>query len=160
MNIIPICEYINLMNIIPIHKYFLSIHEYLILILNIFEKCENISLWLCLPGKFFKWKINKSQEKEMFRHFFWDKIDIRYSWIIRDYFLSDEYYFYSYSHVLEFTNYSCLFVQKLALRNNSFPIRRKNYYSLITVASRGTPWLWRTIYVQFSALQRSLEQTV
>ena len=54
MNIIPICEYINLTNIIPIHEYFQIIHEYLILIVNIYKEYEYMSLWLCLPGKLFK----------------------------------------------------------------------------------------------------------
>ena len=47
-----------------------------------------------------------SQEKEIFTHFFGEKIDIRYLWSIHEYFLSDEYYSYSYSQVLELTNYS------------------------------------------------------
>ena len=61
MNIIPIREYLNLQNIIPIHKYFLGIHEYLILILNIYKVNAYISLWLYLNSKFFKSQKYKSQ---------------------------------------------------------------------------------------------------
>ena len=58
MNSIPICEYCNLTNYIPIH-------EYLILIRNIYREWAYISLWPTLPGKFFKEKIYESQEKEI-----------------------------------------------------------------------------------------------
>ena len=61
------------------------------------------------------------------------KIDIRYSWIICEFLPSDKYYSYSYSQVLEFTNYSYSYLYRIWLRKSiPIPIRRKNYYSLIT----------------------------
>ena len=63
MNIIPIREFCNLTKIIHIHKCFQSIHEYLILLLNIYKEYAYISLWLCLHGKFVQ--KNESQEKEV-----------------------------------------------------------------------------------------------
>ena len=46
---------------------FQSIHEYLILIKNIYRKWAYISLWFSLPVNFFKRKIYKSQEKEIIK---------------------------------------------------------------------------------------------
>ena len=58
---------------------------------------------------------------------------IRYSWIIREYFPSDEYYSYSYSQVLGFTNYSYSYSYRSWLCESiPIPIRGKNNYSLIT----------------------------
>ena len=49
---------------------------------------------------------------------------------------SDEYYFYSYSQVLEFTKYSYSYSYRSWIRKSiPIPICRKNYYSLITVLS-------------------------
>ena len=53
--------------------------------LNIYKEYSYISLWLCLLGKFFKWKIYKSQEKEIFRQFLREKryhVFVNYSWIL------------------------------------------------------------------------------
>ena len=36
----------------------------------IYKEYEYISLWLCLPGNCFKWKIYKSREKEIVGNFF------------------------------------------------------------------------------------------
>ena len=44
---------------------FRSIHEYLILIINIYREWAYISIWFSLPGKFFKGKIYKTQEKKL-----------------------------------------------------------------------------------------------
>ena len=76
---------------------FQSIHEYVILILNIYKEYAYISL-----------SNEKSirVKKNFLKTFFEEKKDIRYLWIIRKYFPSDKYYSYSYSQVLEFTNYS------------------------------------------------------
>ena len=54
-----------------------------------------------------------------------EKIDIRYSWIIREYFLSDKYYSYSYLQVLELTNYSYSYLYRSMLQE-SIPIYGKN----------------------------------
>ena len=43
----------------------------------------------------------KSQERIFFGHFLERKKDIRYLWIIQNYFPSDQYYSYPYSKVLE-----------------------------------------------------------
>ena len=83
-----------------------SIHEFIILILNIYKEYAYISLWLCLPGRFFKWEIYKSQENKPLRKKLREKICFRYFWIICECTPSDKYYSYSYSQVLEFTNYS------------------------------------------------------
>ena len=45
-----------------------------------------ISLWLCLPVKFFKWKLNKSQEKDIYR-----KIEEENILGIREYFANTSY---------------------------------------------------------------------
>ena len=112
---------------------FQSIHEYHILIWNIYKEYEYISLWLCLPCKFFKWKIYKSKKKDFCLKFFWEKIDISYLWIICKYFPSDKYYSYSYLQVLEFTNYSYSYLYRSCLRQYiPIPIIKKNYHSLIT----------------------------
>ena len=51
MNIIPTCEYCDFTNNIPIQEYFQSIHEYLILIRDIYREWTYISLWFSLPGR-------------------------------------------------------------------------------------------------------------
>ena len=62
---------------------FQSIHEYLILILNIYKEYEYISLWLCLPGKFSNEKYIRVKKKNLLEIFFRKK-DIRYSLLFAD----------------------------------------------------------------------------
>ena len=119
MNIIPIRKYINLTNIIPIHKYF--------------SKYSSISYsYIVCPVNFSNEKYIRVKKKK-FVEIFWEKIDIRNSWIIRKYFPSDKYYSYSYWQVLEFTNYSYSYSYRSWLRE-SIPILfcGKKYYLLIT----------------------------
>ena len=72
---------------------------------------------LCLPCKFFKWKYIRTKKKKLEG----EKIDKNnyssYSWIVCKYFPSDKYYFYSYSQVLEFTNYSYSYCTELGSAN-------------------------------------------
>ena len=51
-------------------------------------------------------KYIRDKKKKFLEFFLQKKIDIRYSLIIHKYFPSKECYSYSYSQVLEFTNYS------------------------------------------------------
>ena len=138
-NIIPICKYTNLTNIIPIHKYFskYSWISYSYLLPNIYKEYEYISLWLCLLGKFFKWKIYKSQEKEIFRHFFEKnryQVFMNYLRILPIWQILFLFLFASFGiHKL----FLFLFVQNLAPQIYPIPIRRKNYYSLITDSMLG-----------------------
>ena len=137
MNIITICKYLNLTNIIPIHKYLLKVFMNISFLYWIYIKSMHISHY----G--FVWSINYSNEKNIgvqnknFLDLFWEKKkDIRYSWIIREYFPSDEYYSYSYLQVLEFTNYSYSYSYRSWLRKTiPIPIRGKNYYLLITAGA-------------------------
>ena len=106
-----------------------------ILFLNwIYIKNKHISHYsfVCMVN-FSNAKIYKSQEKDFFRKIWEKKIYFRYSWITREYFPSDEYYSYSYSQVLKFTNYSYSYLYKSCLRESiPIPICGKNNYLLIT----------------------------
>ena len=132
MKIIPICEYCNCGIIFLFTNIFQSVHEYLILIRNIYREWVYISLHFSLPGKFFKGKIYKSQEKKIIRKK-WKKIYFRYLWINRKYFPNEKYYSYSYSKVLGFTNFSYSYSYRSWLHESiPIPICGKNNYSLIT----------------------------
>ena len=62
-------EYYSYLQLFKFDKYYSYSRIFskysLISYLNI--KYENISLWFCLAGKFFKWKIYRSREKEIMR---------------------------------------------------------------------------------------------
>ena len=58
---------------------FQSIHEYPILIRNIYRDWAYISILFSLPGKFFKEKLFKSQEKEIIKTIYEREIYFRYS---------------------------------------------------------------------------------
>ena len=117
----------------------------------IYIKSMNISHYVC-PVNFSNEKYIRVKKKK-FVDIFWEKIDIWYSWIIREYFPSDEYYSYSYSHVSEFTNYSYSYSYKSWLHKSiPIPICGKNYYLLNTgkwLCSYDNIWLFNCVTMWF-----------
>ena len=126
MKIILICEYSIIWRVLFLFtNIFLRFHEYFIIVLNIYiDSIPYISLWLCLPGKFFKWKkyksckteiITKTLRKNIFQVFV-NNLQILPIWQIVFLIL-----FISFGiHKL------FLFVQKLALRICSYSNLREN----------------------------------
>ena len=144
MNIIPICEYCNLTNIIPTHKY-LSKCSWLSFLYQIYIKSIHTSHYGCIcmvnlsKEKFIRLKKIKFLEKKLV-----NKIYFRYLWIICDYFPSDKYHSYSYSQVLEFTNWSYSSSYRSWLRKSiPIPIIGKNNYSLIIVTEEA----WMVVFL-------------
>ena len=94
--------------------------------MNIYQEYEYISLWLCLPGKYFKLKIYKSQEKEIFRHYLKKKyiyqVFVNYSWILPIWQILFLFLFASFGVRKLFL---FLFVQKLAPQNYSYSYLRE-----------------------------------
>ena len=71
--------------------------------------------------------------KKKFLEIFLGKSRYQVFVIIRENFPSDKYYSYSYLQVLEFMNYSYSYLYRSWLSESiPIPIRRENYYSLIT----------------------------
>ena len=136
--IISICKYINLTNIIPI---FFKVFMNIIYFYWIYIKSMHISHYgFVCPVNFSNEKYIRVKKKKFLDIILREKVDIRSLWIICEYFPSDKYYSYSYSQVLEFTNYSYSYSYRSWLRQSILiPIRGKNYYSLIT-ATYGNGW--------------------
>ena len=74
----------------------------------------------------------------------------RYWWVVREYFPSDKYYYYSYSQVLEFTNYSYSYLYRSWLRESiPIPIRGKKTicWSLLLMNGLRYNFLYTPLYI-------------